>query len=291
MFERVPEDLRLTVGCTYHMIVDCPMGTCNKKSFKAAQVWGLTEDACLGRLRRHYTNSELHWNDFCDDEDRDNQVQNARCCVVEEVATQEDVDQQGRHFESAKKERADGADKKAAAQQGGGKGLQKIVNEMQAQLCKLTEAVNMQAMSEMKMILTFFKRSVNRWKCVSNSGPSTAEAFFLTAVVLPLKQVKQRYSTARPFSRCRDHRGRRFRTQGEWYLVLDDGQALALAEGLALAVARSLARRPSRRAWSEPDGAAPQGFARESSRLDGAVQGRGGPLEEHERGGRRSLPA
>ena len=179
MSDSVPEHLRLVAGSSYCQLGDCPLGTCNKKSFKGAQVWGLTEDDCLDRLRRHYTNSEFHWNDLRDKEDREEQVENARMHVTEEVATEEDVEAQEKHYEQVKNEKADKTEQKKAATKGGGKGLQKTVSDMQAQLCKLTRAISHQAMTEMKTILTFlFKRSANRWKRVSNSGPSTAAACF-----------------------------------------------------------------------------------------------------------------
>ena len=67
--EQNKEEECFEVGSVYYFIACCPRGDngkCNKGSFKKAEVWGLTEESCLAQLKKHYTNSSLHYKDFED---------------------------------------------------------------------------------------------------------------------------------------------------------------------------------------------------------------------------------
>ena len=141
MSNQAPEAVRLSVGCSVFVLHECPLGACTKDSFKRAGIWGLTEDNCLQELKRHYTNSEHHWGDFRDDEDRDAQVELARAFVSEEVADEERAQKQARHYEKLRADKCKVPKKEAGGKGGFGKGVTKDIAQMQQQLQKLTEAV------------------------------------------------------------------------------------------------------------------------------------------------------
>ena len=70
----------LQVGSTFCFIKNCPVkankcykgrcpmkdSKCHKASFKKAEIWGVDEHVCLAQLRKQYTNSSMHFNDFGD---------------------------------------------------------------------------------------------------------------------------------------------------------------------------------------------------------------------------------
>ena len=116
----------------------------------------MTEDACLEWLRRHSSHSPHHLKDFRDDEDLEEQVENARCFVVEQ---DEKVEKELKKKEKEKVEK----ELKKNADTGGGKlcklcKLTQAVTETQEQLRKPTQVVSKQAMGGMKTSLTFFKK-------------------------------------------------------------------------------------------------------------------------------------
>ena len=46
--------------CKYFYIKKCPKGGCSESSWKKAQVWGWTEEACREALQRHLEKSSYH---------------------------------------------------------------------------------------------------------------------------------------------------------------------------------------------------------------------------------------
>ena len=98
----VPANLKMTVGETFWELDECPKGGCSTQSFKNAQVWGYTADECLDKLRKHYTNSSLHWPHF-EKEPKghvicrqrvDEAVEEARSQCLEDTVTEEMIEHQ-----------------------------------------------------------------------------------------------------------------------------------------------------------------------------------------------------